>query len=77
MSGTNFVFMSFPVETIQGSENRRLAMNSFKIQNCVVQTFTNETLTIKPNVGLDEWNKLCINEFSIRDHPGFGQSVCF
>jgi hypothetical protein len=29
--------------------------------------FTNEMLTIRPNVGLDEWNKLCIHEFSIRD----------
>jgi hypothetical protein len=34
-------------------------------------------LTIRPNVVLDEWNKLCIHEFSIRDHPGFGQSVYF
>jgi hypothetical protein len=55
------VFMTFPVETIQGSENWRLSMNSFKIQNGVVQTFTNEKLTIRPNVGLDEWNKLCIH----------------
>jgi hypothetical protein len=43
----------------------------------VVPTFTNEKLTIRPNVGIDEWNKLCIHEFSIQDHPGFGQSVCF
>jgi hypothetical protein len=41
----------------------------------VVQTFTNEKFTIRPNIGLDEWNKLCIHELSIRDHPGFGQSV--
>jgi hypothetical protein len=41
----------------------------------VVQTFTNEKLTIRANVGLDEWNKLCIHKFSIRDHPWFGQSV--
>jgi len=52
-------------------------MNSFKIQNLVVQTFPNEKLTIRPNVELDECNKLYIHDFSSLDHPGFGQSVCF
>jgi hypothetical protein len=33
-------------------------------------------VTIRPNVGLDEWNKLCIHEFSIRDLPGFQKSMC-
>jgi len=33
-------------------------------------------VTIRENVGLDEWNKLCIHEFSIWGHPGLGQSVC-
>jgi len=41
----------------------------------VVQTFPNEKLTIRPNVELDECNKLCIHDFSIWDHLGFGQSV--
>jgi len=40
-------------------------MNSLKIQNSVVQTFPNEKLTIRLNVELDEWNKLCIHNFSI------------
>jgi len=53
-----------------------VAMNSFKIQNSVVQTFPNEKLTIRPNVELDECNKLCIHYFSIWDHLGFGYSMC-
>jgi len=65
MSGAILVFMSFPFETIHGSENRRFAMNSFKFQNCVIQTFSNENVTITENVDLDEWNKHCIHEFSI------------
>jgi len=51
-------------------------MNSLKIQNSVVQTFPNEMLTIILNVELDECNKLCIHDFSIWDHLGFGQRVC-
>ena len=50
-------------------------MNYFKIQNWVVQTFPNEKLTIRPNVELDECNKLCSHDFSSWDDPGFGQSV--
>jgi hypothetical protein len=42
----------------------------------VVQTFVNEELTIRPNIGLDEWNKLYIHEFSIQDHPGFQKPMC-
>ena len=52
-------------------------MNSFKIKNWVVQTFPNEKLTNRPNVELDECNKLCIHDFSSWDHLGIGQSVCF
>jgi len=39
----------------------------------VVQTFPNEILIIRPNVELDECNKLCIHDFSSWDHPGFGR----
>jgi hypothetical protein len=42
----------------------------------VVQTFANKKLTIKPNVGLDEWNKLYIHEFFIQDHPEFQKPMC-
>ena len=48
-----------------GFRNRYVAMNTLKIQNSVVQTFPNENLTIRLNVELDEWNKLCIHDFSI------------
>jgi len=41
----------------------------------VVQTFSNEKLTIRPNVELDECNKLCIHKFSIWDHLG-SDKVC-
>ena len=42
----------------------------------MVQIFPKEKLTIRPNVELDECNKLCIHDFSIWDHLGFGQCVC-
>ena len=45
-------------------------MNSFKIQNWVVQTFLNEKLTIRPNVELDEWNKFVFMTFSVETIQG-------
>jgi len=51
-------------------------MNSLKIQNSMVQTFPNEKLTIRQNVELDKCIKLCIHDFFIWNHLGFGQRVC-
>ena len=72
----NISIHDFSIRDHLGFRNRCVAMNAFKIQNSVVQTFPNEMLTIRPNVELDECNKFCIHGFSIWDHLGFGQWVC-
>jgi len=71
----NIGIHDFSIRDHLGFRNRCVGMNSFKIQNWVVQTFPNEKLTIIPNVELEECNKLCIHDFSIWDHLGFGQRV--
>ena len=73
----NIGIHDFSIREHLGFRNRCVAMNSLKIQNSMVQTFPNEKLTIRQNVELDECIKLCILDFSIWDHIGFGQSVCF
>ena len=61
----NIGIHNFSIRDHLGFRNRCVAMNSLKIQNSVVQTFLNEKLTIRPNIELDECNKLCIHDFSI------------
>ena len=65
----------FSIRDHLGFRNRCVAMNYLKIQNSMVQTFPNEKLTIRQNVEIDECIKLCIHDFSIWDHLGFGQRV--
>ena len=72
----NIGINDFSIRDHLGFRNWCVAMNSFKIQNWVVQTFPNEKLTIRPNVELDECNKHCIHYFSIWDHLGFCYSMC-
>ena len=72
----NIGIHDFSIRDHLGFRNRCVAMISLKIQNSMVQTFPNEKLTIRQNVELDECNKLCIHDFSIWDHLGFGQMVC-
>jgi len=61
----NIGIHDFSIRDHLGFRNRCVAMNSLKIQNSLVQTFPNEKLTIRLNVELDEWSKLCIHDFFI------------
>ena len=71
----NIGIHDFSIRDHLGFQNRCVPMNSMKIQNSVVQTFPNKMLTIRQNVEIDECIKLCIHDFSIWDHLGFGQRV--
>ena len=61
----NIGIHDFSIRDHLGFRNRCVAMNSRKIQNSVVQTFPNGKLTIRQNLELEEYNKLCIHDFSI------------
>jgi len=74
MSGTNFVFMTFLVGDVSGFENVCVALEIWNIKIWVVQTLSNEKLTLTHNVYLNELDKLCIHDFCIWDYQGSGQS---
>ena len=74
MSGTNFVFMTFRVGDVSGFENVCVAVEIWNFKIWVVQTLSDEKLTITHNVYLDELDKLCIHDFCISDYQGSGQS---
>jgi len=69
--------MTFRVEAVYGPENVRVAVKIWNFKIWVVQTLSDEKLTITPNVYLDKVDKLCIHEFCSWDHLGFGESIFF
>ena len=62
--------MTFRVRAVYGPENVRVAVKNWNFKIWVVQTISDEKLTITPNVYLDKGNKLYIHDFCIWDLSG-------